>query len=391
MVLEATILCIDNSEYVRNSDFLPTRLQAEADAMNLLAGAKTQSNPENSVGVLSLGGKVPKVLVTPTQDLGAVLNSVHAVQMEGTVNIATGVQVAHLALKHRQNKHQRMRIVLFVGSPIPSDQDNLVAVGKKLRKCNVAVDVVSFGDVEENAEKLEAFIGSVNKNNNSNLVTVPHGAVLADVLLSTPIFLDADSAGAGGSGFAAAAAAAQSAAAQGNIEGADMDMMGTDDPALLLALRVSLEEERARQEAQAQAETTTDAPAVESVQEDTSMDEEALLQQAIALSMPGADGAAPSAMDTNAAPTAPKVEDETDPALLLAMQMSMGDESMQTDNAEKPTNTGADMGELMSDSSYVNSILAGLPGVDTSDPAIQQTLNNLEGEGDKDKETEEDK
>lgn len=30
MVLEATILCIDNSEYVRNSDYLPTRLQVRA-------------------------------------------------------------------------------------------------------------------------------------------------------------------------------------------------------------------------------------------------------------------------------------------------------------------------------------------------------------------------
>jgi hypothetical protein len=27
MVLEATILCIDNSEYVRNSDYYPTRFQ----------------------------------------------------------------------------------------------------------------------------------------------------------------------------------------------------------------------------------------------------------------------------------------------------------------------------------------------------------------------------
>ena len=27
MVLEATIICIDNSEYVRNSDYHPTRLQ----------------------------------------------------------------------------------------------------------------------------------------------------------------------------------------------------------------------------------------------------------------------------------------------------------------------------------------------------------------------------
>ena len=56
--------------------------------------------------------------------------------------------MAHLALKHRQNKHQRMRIVLFVGSPVHTDKNKLAAVGKKLRKCNVAVDIVSFGEVQ---------------------------------------------------------------------------------------------------------------------------------------------------------------------------------------------------------------------------------------------------
>jgi hypothetical protein len=214
------------------------------------------------VGVLSLAGKVPRVLVTPTDDLGVVLNAVHGISMEGTVNFPTGVQVrsrdeapdtraspspdprrdrrlgslssrsvaffftearlaafararatsdspppavpppspdcrqvAHLALKHRQNKHQRMRIVLFIGSPVEAETSELISVGKKLRKCNVAVDVVSFGDVDENAEKLEAFMGAVNKNNNSNLVTVPPGANLADVLLSTPIFMDEDAGG----------------------------------------------------------------------------------------------------------------------------------------------------------------------------------------------------
>lgn len=60
--------------------------------MNLLAGAKTQSNPESCVGVLQLAGKTPKMLVTPTPDLGKVLNSMHAVQMAGHVNLATGVQ-----------------------------------------------------------------------------------------------------------------------------------------------------------------------------------------------------------------------------------------------------------------------------------------------------------
>lgn len=49
MSLEATVVCVDNSEWTRNGDFAPTRWQAQADAVNLLAGAKTQANPENTV------------------------------------------------------------------------------------------------------------------------------------------------------------------------------------------------------------------------------------------------------------------------------------------------------------------------------------------------------
>ncbi len=60
--------------------------------MNLLAGAKTQSNPESCVGILSLAGKVPKMLVTPTPDLGKVLNSMHGMALEGHTNVTTGVQ-----------------------------------------------------------------------------------------------------------------------------------------------------------------------------------------------------------------------------------------------------------------------------------------------------------
>ena len=29
MVLESTIICVDNSEFMRNGDFLPTRIQAQ--------------------------------------------------------------------------------------------------------------------------------------------------------------------------------------------------------------------------------------------------------------------------------------------------------------------------------------------------------------------------
>ena len=73
-----------------------------------------------------MAGKVPRVLVTPTNDLGKVLNSVHGISVEGEINLITGIQVAHLALKHRQNKHQRMRIVAFIASPITENESELL-------------------------------------------------------------------------------------------------------------------------------------------------------------------------------------------------------------------------------------------------------------------------
>jgi hypothetical protein len=64
----------------------------------------------------------------------------------------------------------------------------LVKIAKKLKKNNVAVDIVSFGHESDNEEKLSAFHGAVNSNDNSHLVTVPPGPVLSDVLIGSPIF-----------------------------------------------------------------------------------------------------------------------------------------------------------------------------------------------------------
>ncbi len=120
--MEATVICVDNSEWTRNSDYAPTRFQAQADCVNLLAGAKTQANAENTVGVLTMAGKSPRVLVTPTPDLGKILNAMQDLDIEGASDLPSSVQIAQLALKHRQNKNQRQRAVIFVGSPIKEDK-----------------------------------------------------------------------------------------------------------------------------------------------------------------------------------------------------------------------------------------------------------------------------
>lgn len=45
---------VDNSEYMRNGDYMPTRLQAQQDAVNTICRFKLRSNPENNVGLLTL-------------------------------------------------------------------------------------------------------------------------------------------------------------------------------------------------------------------------------------------------------------------------------------------------------------------------------------------------
>jgi 26S proteasome regulatory subunit N10 len=57
MVLEATLMCLDNSEYMRNGDYMPSRVEAQADAASVICGAKLASNPENLVGIISMAGK----------------------------------------------------------------------------------------------------------------------------------------------------------------------------------------------------------------------------------------------------------------------------------------------------------------------------------------------
>ncbi|XP_061357702.1 26S proteasome non-ATPase regulatory subunit 4 homolog isoform X4 [Gastrolobium bilobum] len=390
MVLEATMICIDNSEWMRNGDYSPSRFQAQAEAVNLICGAKTHSNPENTVGVLTMAGKGVRVLVTPTSDLGKILACMHGLEIGGEMNLAAGIQVAQLALKHRQNKKQQQRIIVFAGSPVKHEKKMLEMIGRKLKKNSVALDIVNFGEDEEGkTEKLEALLAAVNNNDTSHIVHVPAGpSALSDVLISTPIFTGD---GEGGSGFAAAAAAA----AAGGVSGFEFGVDPNLDPELALALRVSMEEERARQEAAAkkaaedaskqekgseqqagsQDATMTERASATASEAETKTnnlmdDENALLQQALAMSMdePAINH---DAQDTDMSEAA-----ADDPELALALQMSVADST-------KDSASQSDMSKLLADQSFVSSILASLPGVDPNDPSVKDLLASMQNQSEK--------
>lgn len=154
-----------------------------------------------------------------------------------------------MALKHRQNKSQRQRIIVFVCSPVADDEKSLISLAKKMKKSNLDIDFVLFGDLDDDdvQKKLEAFNNVLKSSESSHLVVVPpSGRLLSDQLISSPILLgEGAAAGAGAGGM-------ESGGGGGDFNGFDFDPSA--DPELALALRMSMEEENARQARQAQSE-----------------------------------------------------------------------------------------------------------------------------------------
>lgn len=238
MVLESTVVCVDNSEYMRNGDFIPTRLQAQQDAVDLVCHSKTSSNAENNVGLITIASQ-PEVLVTLTTDIGRIMSRLHQVQPKGDADFMTGIKIAQLALRNRQGKNHKMRIIAFIGSPLFNvDEKELIKLAKRLRKEKVNVDIVNFGEEEENSKKLSAFINTINGRDgtSSHLFSVPAGTNLHDALISSALIQGEDGSGAN--------------AASRFEFGVDP----SEDPELALALRISIEEQRMRMEEQARRE-----------------------------------------------------------------------------------------------------------------------------------------
>ncbi|EDO16851.1 hypothetical protein Kpol_1024p3 [Vanderwaltozyma polyspora DSM 70294] len=245
MVLEATVLIVDNSEYSRNGDFPTTRFEAQMDSVEFIFQAKRNSNPENTLALISsAGGTNPQVLSTFTSEFGKILSGLNSIQIDGSSSLLNSIQIAQLILKHRQNKLQHQRIIIFVCSPIQdSEKESLLTLAKKLKKNNIAIDIINFGEIDSNTTFLQDFISTVNNTNStddqSHLLTVQPSAarLLYENIASSPIIMEHNNGTnmMGGSNF---------------DDNSFMDF-GVDpsmDPELAMALRLSMEEEQQRQE-----------------------------------------------------------------------------------------------------------------------------------------------
>jgi hypothetical protein len=125
MPLEAVMIVVDNSESSRNGDYPPTRFDAQADAVNILFQNVIQGNPESSVGLMSMGGKGPEVLVTLTTDQGKIYEGLHRTKktIRGHAHLATGIQVAGVRFLSLPDNNIMHVANEFPGCSWPSNTD----------------------------------------------------------------------------------------------------------------------------------------------------------------------------------------------------------------------------------------------------------------------------
>lgn len=347
MGLESTVICIDNSEYCRNGDFPPTRLQQQFETVGVITRARQRTNAENSCGVLTMSNN--QMLMTLTSDQNKLASIGNRIKAEGDCRFIQAVRVAQLALKHRMNKHHRQRIIVFCCSPIDDEDKELIKIAKRLKKEKVNMDIVTFGEDEVNQAKLSQFIETINGKDGGNchLVRITAGTNLADAVRQSAIVDDGSGAGGGAGGGA--------------------DAMEDMDPELAMALRISLEEQRAR---------TQQAPGGEANQtsDETSqpMDQDQqMLQQALAMSVGGgaANSDAVSESPAQAVDLGAMTEEEQ---IAYALQMSMADQNPEPMEEEVPA--ADDSAQLVTDPAFLQEVLRSLPDVDINSDAVRQAL-----------------
>ena len=272
-----------------NGDFRPSRLAAQQEAIMTLFNYKKRSHPENSVGLMTMTGTLgtkkipatgavpartipaPMVLTSLTEDSGKLLKVLHPLKpissltsasattnisanaiLDATLplsNLTESLKIAQLALKHRANKAQAQRIVLFLSASIADlaeaapDASSAAAIqealtlAKSFKKNNIALDVVHFTHLASSPTHLflDELVTVANHSDNGHILhLIPSDGNLSDKVLQSKIL--------SGSGSSQAGTGGSDANSADPFGGIDPEL----DPELALALKMSLEEEQAR-------------------------------------------------------------------------------------------------------------------------------------------------
>lgn len=335
------IICLDNSEYMRNGDITPSRLGAQQEAAMKQVN-KYLTNPESTVGILQMAGEYPKVLLALGNNRFSIRATLAGCKISSKpLQLIKSMKKAQLAVKKRSDDdHGDRSLIVFVGSPLKVDEDEFLALAARFKKTNLGVTFINFAGekaLASNQVLLQKFVEAVDQDQNSRLVSVPPGPhILSDMI--------------------------QQEFAENNNAGptAMMDDDGMDAD-LAAALRLSLMEHQQAQQAQqggpSQEEQQPQQPAPQDDAIDTNIDDDLAL--AIRLSLQEAqerEAQQNNAMEDETSSEEDESDVDDDAELQAALLLSMN----QQPEEAKPSE---DVDAIEEDDEFLDDIVGNLPGM----------------------------
>jgi 26S proteasome regulatory subunit N10 len=214
---EAVVILIDNSESSINGDFYPNRLDAEKIAAERLFQYILRQSAKTQISVGTLGSKQFGIQASLTTRQEKVSKAIAQIKRGGRAELEQGVRCAFLALRHRDPRLSKRRVIVLIGSQHTMTEESADKLAADANREGVAIDIVAFGDDVNDIEVLESLVSKIQAP--SNFVRANSGTViLSDIILSSPI---------------------------GPGEGSSrtiLDPSMEDDPDVALAIRQSLEQ-----------------------------------------------------------------------------------------------------------------------------------------------------
>jgi len=161
MSQESCMIIVDNSDYMNNKDYLPTRWLAQREAVEYFCSNIRKKNVESTCGIMSSSN--PTIYSTLTTDIDKVKSKINSINVGGQINFSVSIKTAKIALKHRPSLNQKQKIIIFVGSPICEEESELIKIAKRFKKENIYVNVICFGEVEYNKNLLTKFMEAIQR------------------------------------------------------------------------------------------------------------------------------------------------------------------------------------------------------------------------------------
>lgn len=216
---------IDNSEYARNGDFQPNRYQQQIDAADYYVRDLKNNSGNAHTAIIAGAGESPYVVLADAATSAIYHEKLY---IKGELDIYSSIEIALLTSPEE--------IILFHCSVVLGDEkkieeykNDLKKLLKKLKKNNIALKIINFGEVESNT----AFWSDISADfSDDDVISVinfmPDGGMLLWEQINSYSQFNSG----------------------GDNENAFMEYGGIDpsmDPELAMALRMSLEDEQQRQ------------------------------------------------------------------------------------------------------------------------------------------------